>query len=522
MNKIVKKSMAGLLAGVMALSSLAVGTTAFAKAPEGATAISVNQAVSFTQAKAEDKVQVYSFKPATTGYYAFTFSSDAVIEKDSKTGKRIDSASLKVSEYDKDDCYDYDYYQSKSQYTALNVEVYDKATDSLIAEKSQTKYGYYDAYVTQKLYSKYTYYFEATLGEYETGKFTKANLVIEPTDYLVDTYTDYNKNEKDETTDIKEDDKTRTYTESKRALRSVRYVGDATDVKIPDDIKGINVEDVDGSENDRLTSLTLGKNVKTVDGFGSQYKLASLTLNDGLEKIYGDAFAYDCALSGQLNIPASVKSIGSYAFYGAGYGSAKINSEKTEIGFRALGFKDVLNDATANPFDTKDAPIDGFFIIAPATSDAVRYAKMNGVTYYDPAKCAAGEHPFALASSTASTYFKAGVNNYVCPACGATKTEAVAKKVPAVTAKSAKKGQLTVKTKALDAKVTGYQIQVSTSKKFKKKATKTITVKTNSKKALNKTIKGLKKGKKYYVRVRVYKGKKKGAYTAAKAVKIKK
>lgn len=52
-------------------------------------------------------------------------------------------------------------------------------------------------------------------------------------------------------------------------------------------------------------------------------------------------------------------------------------------------------------------------------------------------------------------------------------------------------------------KVSGYQVQYSTSKKFTKSKTKTVTVK--SAKSSNKAVKKLKGGKKYYVRVRTYK-----------------
>ena len=69
---------------------------------------------------------------------------------------------------------------------------------------------------------------------------------------------------------------------------------------------------------------------------------------------------------------------------------------------------------------------------------------------------------------------------------------------------------------------TGYMIQYSTDKSFKKGA-KTIRV--NSSAALNKTIKNLKKGKTYYVRVRPIckKGGKTylGVYRRTKAVKVK-
>ncbi len=67
----------------------------------------------------------------------------------------------------------------------------------------------------------------------------------------------------------------------------------------------------------------------------------------------------------------------------------------------------------------------------------------------------------------------------------------------------------------------GYEISYSTSKKFKKNSTKTIKVKRNKK---NATIKKLKKGKKYYIRIRAYKtlnGKKiYSSYSKVKSVKL--
>ena len=66
-------------------------------------------------------------------------------------------------------------------------------------------------------------------------------------------------------------------------------------------------------------------------------------------------------------------------------------------------------------------------------------------------------------------------------------------------------------------------MKYSTSKKFTKKTTKTVTVKGAGK--TSKTIKMLKKGKTYYVKVRSYKTvngvKYYGAYSAVKKVKIK-
>lgn len=89
-------------------------------------------------------------------------------------------------------------------------------------------------------------------------------------------------------------------------------------------------------------------------------------------------------------------------------------------------------------------------------------------------------------------------------------------KTPAVTAG---RKSLTVKW-SKDSKADGYQIQYSTSSKFKKATTVTF-----SKKTVKKTIKKLKKGKKYYVRIRAYKkiGNKKyyGTWSKVKNVKVK-
>jgi len=76
----------------------------------------------------------------------------------------------------------------------------------------------------------------------------------------------------------------------------------------------------------------------------------------------------------------------------------------------------------------------------------------------------------------------------------------IAPKTTTLTLKAGSK-QLTATWKSVS-DISGYEVQYSTSKKFTKKTTKTVKVKKSSKKT---TVKKLKKGKKYYVRIRTYK-----------------
>ena len=90
--------------------------------------------------------------------------------------------------------------------------------------------------------------------------------------------------------------------------------------------------------------------------------------------------------------------------------------------------------------------------------------------------------------------------------------------------KSKKKKQITVSWKNNIKNVSGYEIQYSTSKKFTKKTTKTVT--TKGKKAKSKTISKLKRKKTYYVRIRAYQNQSQGekfygSYSKTLKVKVK-
>ncbi len=113
-------------------------------------------------------------------------------------------------------------------------------------------------------------------------------------------------------------------------------------------------------------------------------------------------------------------------------------------------------------------------------------------------------------------------NSYYKPATKTVTVTVAPKKAVISSVKSTAKKTIAVKWKK-DAKSDGYQVQYSTSKKFK--GAKTVDIKKN-RTTSTKIKKGLKAGKKYYVRVRAYKknGKSKicGSYSKVKYVKVKK
>ncbi len=102
------------------------------------------------------------------------------------------------------------------------------------------------------------------------------------------------------------------------------------------------------------------------------------------------------------------------------------------------------------------------------------------------------------------------------------KTATKVGKVTVKSLKSSKSGTLTATWSRLSG-ANGYQIYLSTSKKFTTKTTKKVTVKKN--KTVKVTVKSLKKKKTYYVKLRGYKTvndkKVYGAFSAVKSIKIK-
>ena len=85
----------------------------------------------------------------------------------------------------------------------------------------------------------------------------------------------------------------------------------------------------------------------------------------------------------------------------------------------------------------------------------------------------------------------------------------------AITSLKTKNKTITVKWKKKTG-ITGYQIQYSTDSKFKKEKK---SIKTKNAKTVSKKITKLKAAKKYYVRIRTYKGKKYSKWSKVKSIK---
>ena len=239
-----------------------------------------------------------------------------------------------------------------------------------------------------------------------------------------------------------------------------------------------------------------------------------------------DAFD-ECTSLKSITIPKSVKSIGSFAF---GYSWDSSIEDYAKI----PGFKIYCYKGTAGEKYAKDNGFDYEYITslksAKVTLSKTSYAysgkaKKPSITVKLSGKTLKKGTDYTVSYKNNKSVGKATVT---ITGKGAytgtiTKTFKINPKSTSISKlTSPKTKQLKVTYKKVSG-VTGYQVTYSTSKKFTKSTTKTTTVKGVSK--LSKTVKSLKKGKTYYVKVRTYKTvggtKYYSSYTSAKKIKIK-
>ncbi len=515
MNTIAKKTLSLVFAGTMALTSLTVGSVS-ALAAGASDYKAVTEGVTTV-----DSTKV-AFTPATTAYYNISFAKSV--------NNKSASSNYDIANY-LDSGYNEDNFSGHASSTRFSIESVNTTPDSEgLVYGVNNEDVYTPAQNTYKLIAGDTYYLNLSDAS-SAASATVSTLTIAKSEYAFD-YTSINEKVtyvwyySTNSTGQKEPNYTTRYLTTGIGAKITKYLGTATTVAVPAKINGYAVKAVELNANrelaKRITAVAIPEGVETVGEMNDMYALTSISLPSTLKEIDDYAFAHDHALSGRLVLGNNVESVGSQAFYDTGYTSVQVANVNTEIDYQALGYKEVLNEATPNPRDTTFAAVDGFFVVAPATSLAAKYAADNGFAAYDPANCATGNHPYAV-TTVKATLFAKGKATYVCPACGNTVVKSLKKKTFKISSlKSTKKNTIVVKTKK-QAQIKGYQVQYSTSKKFTKKTTKAVKVAT--KKGLKKTVKGLKSGKKYYVRVRAYKmnGKKTvySAWTAKKSVKVK-
>lgn len=505
MKTICKKSLSVILAVLMMASTLVTGTVAFAaKSPIWFTPYSVGTTATFQRNADQYYSGYYSFTPEKTGTYAVYVQSPASNNGYISIYKKYDAGSASL----------------KDGVASVNAKqtLYNENGTDIVLDRG---------YQTFELLGGETYFVEADAWSSDSSA-PSVSFSVSPVDFSA--WISYEFNSNGTLSEVGYD---------------VTYTGSGTDVVVPASINYLPVIGVNGTTNKNITSLNLAyaASVESVDGFSSCKKLAFVTLNNGLVRIGTSAFA-NCKSLGSVVIPATVatvgggafygctalsnvviangavKSIGENAFYNTALKTVVIPASVAYIGESAFGYERNFDAATVDPYDTTETPVAGFVIGGYAGTEAWTYAARNGIAFCDLNNCS---HAYTVVSSKPATFFSYGKEVKKCAVCGAVKSVKIAKKKISVkSVKSSKKAQIVVKA-AKHSGITGFQIQYSTSKKFTKKTTKSVKVKT--KKALSKTIKSLKSGKKYYVRVRAYKvsGKKTvyGVYGAAKSVKVK-
>ena len=142
------------------------------------------------------------------------------------------------------------------------------------------------------------------------------------------------------------------------------YMGKAKKIEIPDKVTEIGEDAFSGQ---KLTSVVIGKNVKTIgeNAFSDNEKLKTVTLNEGLETIGNGAFRYTGIE--EIQIPSTVTTIGEFAFGGTELKEINIPDTVKTIGQNAFYYNKSLKKAVL-PESMTVVP-DGIFSECPELSD---------------------------------------------------------------------------------------------------------------------------------------------------------
>lgn len=289
-----------------------------------------------------------------------------------------------------------------------------------------------------------------------------------------------------------------------------------------------------------LSSITIPDSVTSIgkDTFHYCSSLSSITISDSVTSIGDEAF-YLCSSLSSITIPDSVTSIGDNAFWGCSlkdvyyagrqeqWKQIEFDSEKNynlqhaTIHYNSTGPENsqkATQSVTANDI-TKTFGEPSFFLGAKSSVGAAlsyvvsnpNVATVDGSGNVTIKGC--GITDITITAAETSVYAKAQK---------VIKLTVKPKKMTLTSVKSKKKKTAIVKWKK-DKTVSGYLVECATDKKFKKNIVK-VTVSKN--KTVSTTVKKLKAGKKYYVRICAYAEsgtvKVQGDWSKAKTVKVKK
>ena len=290
------------------------------------------------------------------------------------------------------------------------------------------------------------------------------------------------------------------------------------DVKLPKSITSIGVSMF--SDCTGLTSIEIPDHITLIDDDAFAYctNLTTVKIPNSVTKIHVRA-CVGCPDLKSITIPSSVTYIGSETFDECpnvtiecfSGSAAEAYAKENGIKYRLLD-ADTTSIANATVTGIKNKTYTGKKI-KPAPVVKIDGVKLQKGTDYTVSY----KNNKKIGKATVTIKGKGAYTGTITKSFKINPRKTAAKKVT-----SPKTKQLKVTYKKVSG-VTGYQVTYSTSEKFTKKTTKTVTVKGVSK--TSKTIKKLTKGKNYYVKVRTYKtvGKVKyySAYSKSLKVKVK-
>ena len=274
--------------------------------------------------------------------------------------------------------------------------------------------------------------------------------------------------------------------------------------------------------------------------FSGCSSLTSVHIPDGVTQIMGCAFS-DCSSLTGINIPDSVTYLGDAAFSGCSslkdvyYAGSQEQWSKIEI-------DDLKNESlfSATIHYNSSGPDAGIVTKSAQSVTASDITKTYGAKAFSLGAKASGGTALSYSVSDPKVAAVDANGNVTIKGCGITDITITAAETSAYekaqkiirltvkpktmkvsSVKSQKKKTATVKWKK-DKSATGYMIECATDKKFKKNK---VTVTVSKYKTVSRTVKKLKAGKKYYVRICAYAKsggtKVQGNWSKSKTVKVK-